>query len=107
MNENPETQAPTEPALPSAVVDRCVAAYKDARRDAAGQGASDYKQHEAGRIAYRLAMPRTNNLADIHAFIACVACGITLEIFDRHEPTQLLYAAQVALAAVKGKPKKK
>jgi len=63
MNENPEMQAATEPASPSTVVDRCVAAYKNACSAAAGQGASDYEQHEAGRIAYRLAMPRTNHVA--------------------------------------------
>ncbi len=91
----------------SAAVDRCMAAYKNAYRACATMGEADYKRLKAGNNAYRLAMPRTVSVTEIQAFIACIAHGINIGVFERHEPTQLLYAAQVALSAQRRKPGKK
>jgi hypothetical protein len=35
-------------------------------------------------------MPRTESVTEIQAFIACVAHGINIGVFERHEPSQLL-----------------
>jgi len=58
-------------------------------------------------VAYKLAMPKMDSLPTIRAAIACVAQGITLEVFDGRDGSQLLYAAQVALATLKAKGAKK
>lgn len=116
MQEKPEVAVPQNPEIPAqpapespvaAAVNHCMAQYKGAYRAAATMGASEYGSHKAGREAYRLALPRTGSVTEIQGFIACIAHGITLEVFDRHEPTQLLYAAQVALASLKSKTGKK
>lgn len=54
-------------------------------------------------VAYKLAMPKMHDLPSIRAAIACIAQGITLEVFDGRDGSQLLYAAQVALATLKAK----
>ena len=51
-------------------------------------------------VAYKLAMPKMNSLPAIRAAIACIAQGITLEVFDGRDGSQLLYAAQVALSVL-------
>ena len=58
-------------------------------------------------VAYKLAMPRMDSLSSIRAAIACTAQGITLEVFDGRDGSQLLYAAQVALATLKPYTKKR
>lgn len=108
MSENPEAPATVKPISSSAAaVKRCMDAYKQAYRAAASVGAEEYKKLESATDAYRLAMPCMESPRAIRAFIACVAHGISFEIWNRHEPTQLLYAAQVALAAHKSKPARK
>lgn len=49
-------------------------------------------------VAYKLAMPNMNDLPAIRASISCIAQGVTLEVFDGRDASQLLYAAQVALS---------
>jgi hypothetical protein len=58
-------------------------------------------------VAYKLAMPKMDSLPSIRASIACIAQGITLEVFDGRDGSQLLYAAQVALSVLKQKGTKK
>jgi hypothetical protein len=104
MSENPETLAPVKPISSAATaVKRCMDAYKQAFRGAATMGADEYTKCKAGADAYRLAMPCMGSPSEIRAFIACVAHGIAFEIWHARESTQLLYAAQVALAAQKSK----
>ncbi len=54
-------------------------------------------------VAYKLAMPRMDSLPAIRAAIACIAQGITLEVFDGRDGSQLLYAAQVAISMLNQK----
>jgi hypothetical protein len=56
-------------------------------------------------VAYKLAMPVMDSLPSIRAAIACIAHGITLEVFDGRDGSQLLYAAQVALSVLHRKVK--
>jgi hypothetical protein len=48
-----------------------------------------------------------DSLPAIRAAIACIAQGITLEVFDGRDGSQLLYAAQVAMTTLKPKQKGK
>jgi len=58
-------------------------------------------------VAYKLAMPKMDSLPTIRAAIACIAQGITLEVFDGRDGSQLLYAAQVALSVLHKKEARK
>ena len=108
MSENPEATAPVKPISSSAAaVKRCMDAYKQAYRAAATMGADEHKKLKCAADAYRLAMPCMESPRQIRAFIACVAHGITFGILSLREPNQLLYAAQVALAAHKPRPARK
>jgi hypothetical protein len=88
-------------SITAAALERCLQAYQRKYRAAAGNGPGDIFTHRAASEAYRLAMPSTETLADIQALIACVTQGINLQVYEGRESTQLLYAAQVALAAQK------
>ncbi|WP_162601847.1 hypothetical protein [Occallatibacter savannae] len=44
-------------------------------------------------------MPRVESSA-IRAAIACIAQGISLEVFGRRDGSQLLYAAQVGMSTL-------
>ncbi|HUD57072.1 MAG TPA: hypothetical protein VMR02_17705 [Terracidiphilus sp.] len=52
-----------------------------------------------GHRAYREALPPLCGTGNIRDFIACVAHGIALDVFDVREASKLLYAAQVAGSA--------
>jgi hypothetical protein len=107
MLQLPEVLPPSEPVSPVyAAVNRCMAAYKQAYRAAGTMGADQLNRHVAGSDAYRLALPLTQTETDIQAFISCVTRGIALGVFETHEPSQLLYAAQIALSVTKRKPGK-
>ena len=97
----PETFSPVREAL-----NRCMNAYKQAYRAAGTMGADRYDRHNAGSDAYRLALPLTQTETDVQAFINCVTRGIALGVFENHEPSQFLYAAQIALSVTKRKPAK-
>jgi hypothetical protein len=101
----PVTTAPVSPI--AAAVNRCIAAHNNAYRACALANGDDWDRRNAGKNAYRLAMPRAETVTDVQGFIACVMHGMNLGVFDRYEPNQLLYAAQVALTALKHKPVKK
>jgi len=61
---------------------------------------------EAGKaLSFKLALPGLNSITEIRAFIGHVAQGVALGIFIGREGSQLLYAAQVALGALR-EPKK-
>ncbi len=55
--------------------------------------------------AYREAMPPLIDEEHIRDFIACVAHGMVLRVFEANEGSKLLYAAQVASQAQAKRPK--
>jgi hypothetical protein len=60
---------------------------------------------DAGRsLSFKLALPGLGSMSEIKAFIVHVAQGIALGIFTGREGSQLLYAAQVAMGALRGEP---
>jgi hypothetical protein len=112
INQNPASDAgpadrPATPAVsstesgirPDQAVDICMTAYKRAYDAKAARGQNEWECEKAGRHAYRLAMPSTVTLEGVQGFIACITHGIHIGVWSLREPNQLLYAAQVALAA--------
>jgi hypothetical protein len=55
--------------------------------------------------AYREALPPLRGAENIRDFIACVAHGMAIEVFDIREASKMLYAAQVAASAEGRYPK--
>jgi hypothetical protein len=60
---------------------------------------------EGKALSFKLALPGLGSMTEIRAFIGHVAQGIALGIFIGREGSQLLYAAQVALGALRGETK--
>jgi hypothetical protein len=71
------------------------------------KGMTATKALRMASVAYKLAMPKMDNLPTIRAYVSCIAQGITLEVFDGRDGSQLLYAAQVALSVLHQKGDKK
>ena len=58
---------------------------------------------DAGRaLSFKLALPGLGSMTEIKAFIGHVAQGIAMGIFTGREGSQLLYAAQIAMGALRG-----
>jgi len=87
--------------------DKALTACKDgwtqAYELAQTKGLTAPKALRMASVAYKLAMPKMDSLPTIRAAIACIAQGITLEVFDGRDGSQLLYAAQVALSVLRQK----
>jgi hypothetical protein len=88
-------------------LDECKAAWTNAYNLAQAKGLTAAKALRMATVAYKLAMPQMTTLPAIKAAISCIAQGITLEVFDGRDGSQLLYAAQVALSVLKQKGGKK
>ncbi len=81
----------------------CKEAWSHAYEVAEAKGLSAPKALRMACVAYKLAMPKMDSLPTIRASISCIVQGITLEVFDGRDGSQLLYAAQVALSVLKQK----
>jgi len=85
----------------------CKAEWSAAYELAQSKGLTAARALRMASVAYKLAMPKMDSLPTIRAAIACIAQGITLEVFDGRDGSQLLYAAQVALSVLHQKERKK
>lgn len=94
-NSDPET-SPANKAIAAAIT-----AYHRAKEIATAKGEHPLRCRMAAKTAYRLAMPIMETREGIRAYIACVAQGLNLEVFNGNEASQMLYAAQVALSLAK------
>ena len=101
--------APPRDRTPVAVkaMDHCKAEWERAHQTATEKGLSPGRAVRMAAVAYKLAMPKMQDLSSIRAYIACIAQGIQLEVFEGRDGSQLLYAAQVALALHQKKGAKK
>ena len=81
----------------------CKAEWSRAYDIATANGATTAKAVRTAAVAYKLAMPKMDSLPAIRASISCIAQGITMEVFDGRDGSQLLYAAQVALSVLRQK----
>jgi len=93
-------------ALTNAAVARCWDAWMKRYKAEMLKGEEDvFAAHEAD-ASYRDAMPPLLDYESIRDFIACTAHGMLIDIIQHKNGTQLLYAAQVALAAIGHKPRR-
>jgi hypothetical protein len=76
---------------------RCLIAYRKTLK------AKD--EYEARR-AFKAAMPGLDSRENIAAMVCCISRGMVLGILPESEASRLLYAAQVALSAVKDREQK-
>jgi hypothetical protein len=76
-------------------------AYRKAYDEARAGGKVPIWAERDGEGAYRTSMPKLDSIEEIRAFIACVADGMTLNVFRGAESGKMLYAAQVALSLMK------
>jgi hypothetical protein len=88
-------------------LEHCKDEWTHAYELAQAKGLTANKALRMASVAYKLAMPKMDSLPTIRAAIACIAQGITLEVFDGRDGSQLLYAAQVALSVLNQKGAKK
>ena len=88
-------------------LDNCKSEWTRAYEIAVSKGLPATKAIRMASVAYKLAMPKMDSLPAIRATISCIAQGITLEVFDGRDGSQLLYAAQVALSVSNVKGAKK
>ena len=93
-----------KPSRTARAFTKCRAAYMAAYDAEIRKGKQTATAWYAGKIAYKISMPQLETLEDIRAFIACVAQGLTLDVFNGRDGSQMLYAAQVALSLAKVKP---
>jgi hypothetical protein len=89
------------PSFANPAVAHCCKAWKKAFRAAMNDDLPDYKAAPIACEAYRAAMPPLSTRDGCLDFIACVAHGILLSAISEKDSGKLLYAAQVALGAVK------
>lgn len=87
-------------------LDHCQSEWSRAYALAQEKGLPASKALRMACVAYKLAMPQMDTLPGIRGAITCIAHGITLEVFDGRDGSQLLYAAQVALSVLNRKGKK-
>lgn len=85
-------------------VARCMKSWIRAFREARANNKSEYDSNQVAIKAYRDAMPSPCGYESVRDFIACVARAMLLGIIDGDDSTKLLYAAQVALGAVRRQP---
>ena len=98
-----------DPKKSRAAIKRCCAAWQRAfdayMEGREGDGFNEiFAKHEAGPV-YCKAMPPLSDYDSIRDFIACAAHGILIDAIPEKRANQLLYAAQVALAALHLEPK--
>jgi hypothetical protein len=95
----------SNPALANPAVARCCAAWKRTY-DAEVRSGTHFvvAEYEASKV-YRYNMPPLTGYQEIADYITCVTYGMAMAAIVTKEGTRLLYAAQVALAALRCKDK--
>ena len=109
MNKTASTSAVLEPApsppTHNPAVQLCYLAHKRSLESSRKQGLNHYDTKTNACIAYRNAMPDLSGYENIRDFIACVTYGMLFNIIDSIEGPKFLYAAQVAIGALRQEPK--
>jgi len=86
-------------------VQHCIEARELAMKDARSQKLERFYIERAGNRAFLDAMPDLSGHQNVTGFIACTAYALLIEPLDEHQSSKLLYAAQVALSALRQLPK--
>jgi hypothetical protein len=99
----PAPAAPVSPISPNGLnttVQNCCHAYNNVLTAERAKGLKDFEAGQKALRAYRNAMPHLTSHANVRGFIACIGHAMLIEIMRESTGTKLLYAAQVALAAI-------
>ncbi len=88
-------------------VDLCKTAWSTAYAEAIENGAPLTDALRMAAVAYKLQIPKMDNLTATKCAFACIAHGISLEVFEGGQASQLLYASQVASTLYRRKGAKK
>ncbi len=88
------------PCLKNPAVALCNEVYLKIHKATRDQTRNLYTAERCAGIAFRLALPPLSGYQNICDFIACVGYGILLGAIKEKNSGKLLYAAQVALAAI-------
>jgi hypothetical protein len=93
--------------VPNLAVELCTDAYAKATKEQLDAGTNYDKATQIGKLAYGIHMPKLSGADNVRDFIACVAHGMLIGIIPSSEGTRLLYAAQVANAALPSPKRRK
>lgn len=108
MNESTPavpSQSSLDPAPRNPAVVRCCQAWQSSIEDSREKKKCDYESKKYAGAAYRNAMPDLAGYENIRDFIACAAHGMLIGAVDPIEGPKFLYAAQVAIGALRHQPK--
>jgi hypothetical protein len=98
-------EASSEPPARNAAVQRCCQARESSLQHSRAKGLDNYDTRKNAIQAYRNAMPDLAGYENVRDFIACTAHGMVIGAIDAIEGAKFLYAAQVALGALRHEPK--
>lgn len=93
--------------VPNLAADMCSEIYTSTIQKHLDEGKSRAEATELGRLAYGCYMPKLSGADNIRDFIACVAHGMLIRAIPASEGSRLLYAAQVANAALPSQKRRK
>ena len=85
-------------------VQRCCAARQRSLQESKAKKADLYDTKLHANDAYCEAMPDLSGYENVRDFIACVAHGMLIRAIDAIQGPKFLYAAQVALGALRHEP---
>ena len=103
MNQ-PSLEGPSQPPARNAAVQSCCQARQRSLQQSEQANAEYLATKIRASEAYCTAMPDLSGYANIGDFIACVAHGMLNGAISPIEGPKLLYAAQVAIGALRQKP---
>jgi hypothetical protein len=98
-------EASPNPSAHNAAVQRCCAARERSLQQSRAQQCEHFKAKECADEAYRDAMPDLSGYENIRDFIACITHGMICGSIHQIDGPKLLYAAQVAVCALRQEPK--
>jgi hypothetical protein len=91
----------------NAAVLRCCAARDRSLEDSRAGNVEKYEAKERSKDAYRNALPDLSGYKNIRDFVACISHGLLTGDISPINSPQFLYAAQVAISALRLEPKEK
>jgi hypothetical protein len=100
-------QPPTNSPTRNAAVQRCCAARDLARAECRARNAEKFETQQQGAKAFCNALPDLSGYENIRDFIACISHGLLSGDISTINSPQFLYAAQVAISALRLEPKEK
>jgi hypothetical protein len=111
MTEDTQTLSESTAADESAPVSanpaiaHCMNAWECVFREKLATGKDKFHASQDADKAYRNTMPPLSGYENIRDFIACTAHAMLIGIIREDDCCKLLYAAQVALGAVRSQPR--